>query len=228
MSVVIPNYNHASYLRERIESVLQQDYPNFEVLLLDDCSTDNSRDIIAQYADNPHVRSIILNDKNTGNTFIQWDRGIRAAQGEYVWIAESDDVATADFLSTLIPPLADNHDAVVAFAHSRLIDAEGNTLAELLDEEEGRICIHDGKQFCNRHMLIGNAIYNASMYVFQRAAYEKVNPQFINCKYSGDWFFAIDLCVQGLVIEVNRPLNAFRQHPNKVTMRAHTSSIVPN
>ena len=46
VSVIIPGYNHAPYLRERIESVLNQEYPDFEVILLDDCSTDNSADIM--------------------------------------------------------------------------------------------------------------------------------------------------------------------------------------
>ena len=55
ISIIIPNYNHAPYLTERIESVLNQTYQNFEVIILDDCSTDNSREIIEKYANNPKV-----------------------------------------------------------------------------------------------------------------------------------------------------------------------------
>lgn len=51
--VIVPNYNHAWYLRERIDSVLAQDYQDFEIILLDDCSTDGSRDIIKSYEGHP-------------------------------------------------------------------------------------------------------------------------------------------------------------------------------
>jgi cellulose synthase/poly-beta-1,6-N-acetylglucosamine synthase-like glycosyltransferase len=89
VSVIIPNYNHARYLRQRIESVVGQTYQDFEVILLDDCSTDESRSIIDEYARDPRVR-IEFNQKNSGNTFKQWNKGVKLARGEYVWVAESD------------------------------------------------------------------------------------------------------------------------------------------
>ena len=91
VSVVIPNYNHGKYLRERIDSVLAQSFQDFEIIILDDKSTDDSLSIINEYKDNPHVAHIIVNEQNTGNPFIQWEHGISLAQGEYIWIAESDD-----------------------------------------------------------------------------------------------------------------------------------------
>ena len=55
VSVIVPNYNHASYLVERIESILNQTYQDFELILLDDCSTDDSREVLLKYKDNPKV-----------------------------------------------------------------------------------------------------------------------------------------------------------------------------
>ncbi len=92
VSVIVPNYNHARYLRQRIESVLRQTYQDFEVILLDDCSTDDSRSILSSYAGDPRVR-MEFNEVNSGSTFKQWNKGVRLARGEYVWIAESDDYA---------------------------------------------------------------------------------------------------------------------------------------
>ena len=92
VSVIVPNYNHARYLRQRIESVLGQTYQDFEVILLDDCSTDESRSVLGEYAKDPRVR-IEFNEKNSGSTFKQWNKGVRLARGEYIWIAESDDYA---------------------------------------------------------------------------------------------------------------------------------------
>ena len=91
VTVIIPNYNHAKYLRQRIDTVLNQTYTSFEVIILDDCSTDNSKDIILSYKDNPHISNIVLNSENSGSTFKQWNKGFELAKGDYIWIAESDD-----------------------------------------------------------------------------------------------------------------------------------------
>ena len=93
VSVIIPNYCHAKYLDQRIQSVLNQTYPNFEVIILDDCSPDDgaSRAVIEKYRFDPHVTHIIYNETNSGSTFKQWNKGFSLAEGELVWIAESDD-----------------------------------------------------------------------------------------------------------------------------------------
>lgn len=76
VSVIVPNYNHALFLEQRIESILNQTFQDFEVIILDDCSTDNSKKIIEKYRTHPKVSKIIYNDVNSGNTFKQWNTGI--------------------------------------------------------------------------------------------------------------------------------------------------------
>ena len=66
VSIIIPNYNHAQYLSQRLNSIFNQNYQNFEVIILDDCSIDNSKDIIGKYKSNPKVSHIIYNDTNSG------------------------------------------------------------------------------------------------------------------------------------------------------------------
>src|SRR5207342_1807970 len=100
ISVIIPNYNHAFYLKQRIDSVIQQTYSDFEIIILDDASTDNSRDVIEKYRHYPKVKHIIYNESNSGSTFSQWQKGIELASGKYIWLAESDDVADSTFLET--------------------------------------------------------------------------------------------------------------------------------
>ena len=102
VTVIIPNYNHAKYLRQRIDTVLNQTYTSFEVIILDDCSTDNSKDIILSYKDNPHISNIVLNSENSGSTFKQWNKGFELAKGDYIWIAESDDYCDLNLLELLI------------------------------------------------------------------------------------------------------------------------------
>lgn len=224
VSVIVPNYNHAPYLRERIDSILHQTCQDFELILLDDCSTDDSREIINSYKDNPHVSHIVLNEKNSGNTFIQWDKGVSLARGKYIWIAESDDVALPQLLGTLVEQLEKHPEASVAYCHSKLINAEGHIISEHNQDNPayaGQITLHDSRQFV-RYLLNFNFIYNASMAVFCRKYFFMANPDFKDYRFCGDWHFWASISACGKVIEVHDMLNLFRQHQRKVTEHAKT------
>lgn len=230
VSVIIPGYNHAPYLRERIESVLYQEYPDMEVILLDDCSGDNSAEIMQNYASgkyNCHGRkvSFVPNEENSGNTFKQWEKGISFAKGEYIWIAESDDVAEPSFLRECMARLMANPDAVVAFTWSHMIDPESKILNYSWDETWRYKApgVYEGEEFCLRRMVYKNLMYNASMIVFRKDAYTKVTPRYMKYRHSGDWLFWFEMCMQGKVCEVPLKLNKFRQHPNKVSNDSRSS-----
>ena len=94
VSVVVPNYNHARYLPERLATIEAQAVEDVELILLDDRSTDESRAVLEKFARETRlpVRTA-FNDVNTGSPFAQWRRGAEMATGEYLWIAESDDAA---------------------------------------------------------------------------------------------------------------------------------------
>lgn len=97
VSIIIPNYNYARFLQQRIESVLAQTYTDYEIILLDDASTDDSVSILNHYKTNSRVAHLEINSVNTGSPFIQWQKGISLSRGKYIWIAESDDVADSSF-----------------------------------------------------------------------------------------------------------------------------------
>ena len=103
VSVIIPNYNHSTYLKQRIDSVLNQSYQDFEVILLDDVSKDDSVSVLETYKDNPKVSHVLVNETNSGSPFGMWQKGFDLAKGDFIWIAESDDWADRKFLETLIP-----------------------------------------------------------------------------------------------------------------------------
>ena len=222
VSVIVPNYNHAPYLKERIDSVLSQDFQDFELILLDDCSSDDSRTIIENYREHPRVTHVVMNTENTGNTFIQWERGIKLAQGKYIWIAESDDVAEHNFLSTLIPQLEADEQRVVAFAHSRMIDSNGQPLQQTWHKggSSGAILIHNGRQFNRQKMITHCAIYNASMTVFRKSVFEQIPSDYQHFRYCGDWLFWTYVCELGDVVEVCQQLSRLRRHGNEVSARS--------
>lgn len=222
VSVIIPSYNHAPYIVQRIDSVLAQTYPNFEVIILDDCSPDNSRELIMKYEGKPHISKIILNETNTGNTFRQWEKGIQLAKGSLIWIAESDDYAAPSFLEKVVSKMTSTPDCVIGFSHSTIVDKEGKELPWSLDKPKlySHQGIYDGTAFARARMIRSNNLYNASMIVFRRECFGQVDPLYKSLRYAGDWAFWLCICTMGTIVEVPECLNAFRQHPKKVTFSA--------
>lgn len=218
VSVIVPNYNHGTFLRDRIDSIINQTYQDFELILLDDCSTDNSRIILEEYRNNHHVSQIVYNTNNSGSPFIQWDKGINMAKGEWIWIAESDDKASSDFLLSIMEEVEKHPKTVMAYSHSLLID-EKNILSpiDFYKHNSGEIIIHDGIKYNHSRMLWNNNIFNASMVVFARSAYDQVDKDFKKYRCCGDWLFWACICNCGEIIEVCKGLNFFRQHQKRVT-----------
>ncbi|MBK5721224.1 glycosyltransferase [Dysgonomonas sp. Marseille-P4677] len=223
VSIIIPNYNHSPYLKQRIDSVLEQLFQDFELIILDDCSTDDSRSIIDKYSSSNKISQIIFNEYNSGSTFLQWKKGFFLAKGKYIWIAESDDYADTSFLEKLVPLLEDNPDCNIAFSESYAIDEYNNILPDDWDRNKGlksSVSEFDGKAFVRARMLFNNSIYNASMALFRKAALTYIDDRFMDFKYCGDWYFWNKVCFQGSVIRYNEKLNYFRQHAQKVTPKA--------
>lgn len=224
VSVIIPNYNHSPYLRQRIESVINQTYGNTEIILLDDCSTDRSVDIIEEYRSHPKVAAVILNDRNSGSTFRQWKKGLEAATGKYVWIAESDDYADSAFLSTLVELLERHPEAVLAYSGSEIVDSNGEIIPGVdwdhfpHDGKETRIL--PGRELIERRLLRNNLVYNASMALFRRDAAPEITEEFTSMRFCGDWLFWARLAMKGDAIEFRQKLNRFRQHEIKVSASA--------
>ena len=100
VSIILPNYNHAKYLQDRLDSIFNQTYQNFEVIILDDASTDDSLLILNCYKDHPKVSHFVVNTENSGSPFKQWKKGLSLAKGDCVWIAESDDICDLNFLES--------------------------------------------------------------------------------------------------------------------------------
>ena len=223
VSIIIPNYNHASFLQERIESILNQSFQNFELIILDDFSSDNSRKIIEAYRNHPKVSHVVYNEVNSGTTFKQWNKGIALAQGEAIWIAESDDSSHPQFLEKVIAALHQNPKASIAFANSRRMDAQGGFHGDWTENyhgEETKILKKDfimqGEDLAAGPMLLLNAIPNASSAVFRKKAALLSGPAPENFKLVGDWFYWVQLLMQGDVVFLSDPLNYFRFHENTV------------
>lgn len=223
VSVIVPNYNYARYLRPRLDSILGQTYTDFEVILLDDASTDESLRVMEEYAADSRVQPPVTNEKNTGSPFRQWMKGIQLARGKYVWIAEADDLAEPDFLETVINQAEKDAHTAVCFAGSVLIDPEGRRSPKDVNHwgRTGRAtaAFFPSGSFARHHLYWRNRIINASGAVFRREyAIGMATSPFLEMRYCGDYLFWFELARRGTVARVHKKLNYFRQHPAKVTV----------
>lgn len=224
VSVIVPNYNHAPFLRQRIGSILEQTFQDFELILLDDCSTDGSREILESYCNNPRVSYIEFNTANSGSPFCQWGKGIGMAKGEWVWVAESDDWAEPQLLERLITEADKVSDSVLAFCATRWVDASG---AELWPTRaDGRVKVTPGNTFIKSRMASCNAIANVSQCIFRRRAFRQEEIwRYEHMRLCGDWLFYVLLAMQGSVVEVGELLNNYRQHGSNTSDSAERQGL---
>ena len=225
VSVIIPNYNYARFLEQRIDSVLNQTYSNIEVIILDDCSTDNSKEVIEKYRNTPKVKHIIYNKENSGSTFKQWEKGFAKAKGEFIWIAECDDYAAPTFLEEIVHIMQNDETIKIGYSNSYWITPQKTFINRWCTIKKD-IKIYNGKRFIKTHMMKENYIYNASMVVFRRDALNSVDPDYKNYKSCGDKLFWISMAVTGKVAYICKPLNYFRIHSDKVTSKSTANGVL--
>lgn len=218
VSVIIPNYNHARFLQERIDSILNQTYKDFELIILDDCSTDNSLNVIKQYKYNQHITAIIINEKNSGSPFAQWNKGFHIAKGELIWIAESDDSCDVTFLQELVEEFEKDSNLSFAFTRSLRMDENGNK-NEVLQPKFTHDIHVDGKSFIKDFLIWGNKVWNASSVLFRRNIALDVKLEYMNFKGAGDWLFWVEMAEKGNVSVKTFPLNYYRIYGGNTTSK---------
>lgn len=223
VSVIIPNYNHERYLKQRIESIINQTYKNIEIIILDDDSTDNSKNIIEKYRYHPKVKNIIYNKQNSGNPFIQWSKGFTLAQGEYIWIAESDDSAESDFLENLLNNFKNDNKISLAISGIKFIDEDNNQINRYTPINYIKDGTYDGTDFIKKYMINDNSIQNASSVVFKKELLANISNNYKKLKTAGDYLFWIELLRQCKISIYNKELDICRILPTSVTRRAHKS-----
>jgi glycosyltransferase involved in cell wall biosynthesis len=121
VTVVIPSFNCARFIREAVDSALAQTVPPMEVIVIDDGSTDNTPEVMAVYAPDPRVRYI--RQKNAGQSTAR-NNGIRAAQGEFIALLDADDRWKPDKLEKQLDKFSDDSIGVV-FSGSQVFDEHG-------------------------------------------------------------------------------------------------------
>ncbi len=239
VSVVIPNYNYASYLPMRVDCILKQNYPIYELIILDDCSSDNSVDVILDIEkmvkkNYPHIKfKFIKNKRNSGNVFKQWLKAFDVSSGDYLWICEADDLCSHYFLRAVMKGFSDPL-VVISYAESKAIDENGKVFKKnLRDWIDVFSCghwnngyINDGVDELKEVLGINNTIANVSSVVFNKRkdiSFGKFLKEAMAYRLAGDWYFYSKVLLFGKISYCDEALNYHRMHKNSVT--SSTSSF---
>jgi glycosyltransferase involved in cell wall biosynthesis len=218
VSVIVPAYNHAAFLPARLDSIRWQNLPDMEILLLDDASDDHSVRFLDHFAQTEPRAKVLRNGVNSGSTSKQWKKGLAAAHGKYIWLAESDDCALPGLLSTLVKKLEANPRLALAYVQSQMIDESGRHLGlpfawtDDISKTRWRAdYLAEGRREILEALSIKNTIPNASAVVFRNFPNiaELVDDSMRLC---ADWLFWVRLCALGDVAFHSEPLNYWRQN----------------
>lgn len=231
LSAIVPNYNYESYIADRLGSIFDQTYPIYETIVLDDCSTDRSVDVIKSVQQREKRSSVlIVNQQNSGSVFRQWAAGLREARGDYVWIAEADDLAHRDLALRLIDGMV-RTDSCLGFCDSWQINSDGTKLGDSYKwhmDHNGTGAFDQSfsmpaRTFLAEHLSVKNTILNVSSVIFRRdelyQAIADVEEQLLDFRVAGDWFLYCELLSRcsSNVYFLSEAMNGHRRHDISAT-----------
>ncbi|MGO4566523.1 glycosyltransferase [Rhizobium sp. 2YAF20] len=235
VSVIVPNYNHAPYLSERLDCIYGQTYGNVQIILLDDCSTDESTSILSDYATRyPETTIRSFNCANSGGVFNQWRKGLELATGELIWIAESDDYCAANFVEELVRAFQ-NPAVMLAFSRSEFVrgkisEAVWSTkhyMSDLGLDIWDTSFVRSAHELVNSGWAVKNLIPNVSSALFRHPGQLGLfkDPEWLGLRLCGDWIFYLTIMRGGLVAYSPETINYYRQHETNTSTNAQLTDL---
>ena len=228
ISVILPNYNYEQFLLERIYSILIQEIKIKELIILDDCSKDNSRDLIDKICTKlegivPVIKE--YNTSNSGTPFAQWQKGLKLAKGDYIWIAEVDDYCDKKMLKELVKPIINDKEIYLSYCDTAFINREGQIILKSIKPEIDIMktnhwntsFINDGREEINKYAYLNCTIANVSSCLIKKDNYEELLKEARTYKQAGDWLFYLNVMDRGKIAYTNKPYNYYRMHGNNVS-----------
>lgn len=221
VSIIFTSYNHAEFLQKALDSLINQSYQNFELIIIDDFSTDGSREILLSYKDNEKIRLHFL-DNNTGSYVKASNYGASFARGEYLLFAQCDDFAEPQQIETLLNGILKNNSVGVIFSRSNLIDKNDVVFADDYKgrEKQFRIkCKHDtiiSSSEMRRFLSYSCVLPNLSAALLKKELYTVVGGLPEEYQVAADWAFWLNLSERVDFFYISKPLNNFRQHETTI------------
>ncbi len=208
LSVTVPNYNYAKYLPQCLESILGQTMRDFELILINDASTDDSLEVIGRYASDPRIR-LIDHERNAGlvPSLIE---GARESRGRYLTVISADDYCLSpDAFATLLAPM--EADPQVVFAYPAYGQYRNDGVRQYLRRPRGESYVRSGRDEFMELLLDPYILHSGT--IIRRSAYEAVGGWDARTRYNVDMAMWLPLCSQGKVAYCADELYAYRMHP---------------
>lgn len=214
LSIIIPLYNHEKFIGQAIESVINQTYQSWELIIIDDGSKDNSVKVAKKYND-PRIKLIEQENAGAHNAI---NRGLNMAEGEYLAILNSDDMYEKDRFEIMIDEMEKNSEIGFMCSYITVINDGGKKLGikEGWNNMEPWQVTHPELSFkqsndFKKNLLMTNFTSTTSNFLFQRSLYEKIGGM-RNLRFAHDWDFALRAAEVTECRIMERPLMQYRVH----------------
>lgn len=218
ISVVMTSYNHHEYVGIAIESIIHQTFSDFELIIVDDNSTDGSQNIIREYESKDTRIKATYRTENFGNYVLSTNYGASLASGDYLVFTQCDDYAEPMQLEMLYGARKNNPGCGVVFSISKMIDEKGELLnydynlrSRRFQKYAKESCVLERK-IATRFLLKECIIPNLSAAMVDRSLYNQVHGLSPKYKVLADWDFWIKCALTTNFFYMKEPLNNFRQH----------------
>lgn len=228
ISVIVPNFNYEQYIEKRLSSIVNQSMPIYELIILDDKSTDQSIKRISDWLVSTNTDARVISNKtNSGNVFKQWNIGVSLSKGDYVWIAEADDLSDVGFLETVLFPLVEDN-VVISYCESFQMNAQSQVvsrnyqdyLKNVSEEKWQNSYIENGLDECRYALAVLNTIPNVSAVLFKAEIIKYILnyhlEEIMEYKRAGDWVVYMRTLAHGNIKYSSKVLNYHRRHEGSV------------
>lgn len=216
VSILIPNYNYAHYLRHCLDSVLEQTYPNFEVIFRDNNSTDNSFEIAMEYYPKFKAKNIYYSiHKNKHNVGSDRNTNLcrRDSIGDIVYTLASDDAIEPTFIEKCVAVFKQYPSVSMVMTHRKEIDETGRITETLPFYNQS--CIVDGESQAAVFMMAGIAI--PAQRICRLEAFRKTSAFARIWNVAGDWYNNYRMSMVGDIAYIKEPLVQYRVHTGNET-----------
>lgn len=212
VSVCIPVRNGAKFIEQAVSSILEQSYQDFEVVIIDNCSTDNTADLVRELGTRTSKIKLYKNDQNIG-LIENFNACLNRSTGKYIKFLCADDVLMPDCLELMVSALKKHESASLVTAGRLLINENGKVLATKLLSKEDKI--FNGKNIINLCLFGANYIGEPSATMFRRGVLDEgFDAKFPHLVDLEMWFRLLEL---GDLVSISKPLCAIRRHDLQMT-----------
>ena len=215
ISVAMTTYNGEKYLREQIDSILNQTYKKIELIICDDASTDRTKEILKEYADKDSRIKNYFNEKNLGFKK-NFEKAISLCTGDYIALSDQDDIWLPNHIEFLLNNL---NNKSLSGANAILIDSDGNEINKKLNEADNLNFLPEGSNFLYRVLFTSGAVQGASQ-LMPKEFIKKCLPIPEAIKFHDAWFLACALSNKGISYSFDI-ITKYRQHGNNITFNMH-------